>query len=579
MSEDEQDRGGRRRDEGHDTESQAANFGRRAGDRHFVTGALAPDIRPGRALRWSWIWLVPMLAVLVALSLLVSVWVRTGPTITIGFISAAGIEAGQTKLRYRDVVIGEVTNVRVADDRLRALVDVQLKREGAEYITRPESKFWIVRPQLSLAGVSGLDTLLSGVYLSVDTPSTPPEGDEVFEFKGLSDPPEILSGQVGTRFRLQASTLGSLAIGSRVYYRRIEAGRVVGFGMAPDGRSVSLEIFVEAPYDRFVTKDTRFWNDSGIDVSMSTDGVELRTSGLAAFLSGGISFAPADESSAFDGVADTNPSPAGSLFTLFDSRPLALADPEGSAAQIEMRFDQSVRGLRLGAPVDFRGIVVGKVVDIDLEYDQLRKRFYVRVRAHLYPLRFSAEYRRLLHESQGKDGAALLDPLVQHGLRAQLRSSNLLTGLQYVSLEFFPDQADVTPEIMGGPQTSGYLLPTIQGDFDRIQAQVVSIVNKLDNVPVEEIGAELHAGLKALSGLLGRVDDEMVPQANEMLGAASSTFSRLGALLGSDAPLVSGVQDALRELDRAARALRLLAESLQSHPESLLHGRVPDSLR
>lgn len=556
-----------------------AEGARPAGDARSSGEAAEPVIRPGRSLRWSWVWLVPLLALAVGLSLLASAWVRNGPVITISFLSAAGVEAGQTKLRYRDVVVGDVSDVRVAGDRQHVLVDVQLRREGSEYITQKDSKFWIVRPQVSLAGVSGLDTLLSGVYIDVDAPITRPKGDQVRTFEGLSNPPEVLSGQVGTRFVLQADSLGSLRVGSRIHYRRIEVGRVVSYDMAPDGRSVNLHVFVEAPYDRYVTPDTRFWNDSGVDLSVSTDGVQMRTSGLSAILNGGIAFAQADESSSFDGVVDSAPAAAGSTYRLFGTRDEALADPDGDPVPIELRFDQSVRGLRVGADVDFRGMSIGKVVDIDLEFDRERRRFYSRVRAQLYPMRFSDAYRQLNDASGGLQGEALLIPLIERGLRAQLRTASLLTGQQYVALDFFPGEAHAAPEIPGDLSShKGFLVPTVRGDFDRLQGQLGNIVAKLDKVPIEDIGRDLRGSLEALNRLLRRLDTQVAPQATRALSSASASLDRVGAVLAPDAPLLGGLRDTLGELDRAARALRLLSETLQARPDALIRGRAPDEL-
>ena len=551
-----------------------------AGDSRPSGGAAAPVIRPGRSLRWSWVWLVPLLAVAVGLSLLASVWVRNGPVITISFLSAAGVEAGQTRLRYRDVVVGDVSDVRVAGDRQHVLVDVQLRREGSEYITQKDSKFWIVRPQVSLAGVSGLDTLLSGVYIDVDAPTTRPKGDPVREFEGLVNPPEVLSGQVGTRFVLRADSLGSLRVGSRIHYRRIEVGRVVSYDMAPDGRSVNLHVFVEAPYDRYVTPDTRFWNDSGVDMSVSPDGVQVRTSGLSAILDGGIAFAQADESSAYEGTVDAAPVAAGSEYRLFGTHADALADPDGDPVPIELRFDQSIRGLRLGADVDFRGISIGRVIDIDLEFDGERKRFYSRVRAQLYPMRFNKAYRELMESAGGLEGEALLRPLIERGLRAQLRTASLLTGQQYVALDFFADEAHKAPTILGDPsRATGYLVPTVRGDFDRLQGQIGNIVTKLDKVPIEAIGRDLRDGLSALNRLLRRLDTQVAPQASRALNSASTSLDRIGEVLAPDAPLLGGLRDTLGELDRAARALRLLSDTLQARPDALIRGRAPDELR
>ncbi|MFV0283332.1 MAG: intermembrane transport protein PqiB [Castellaniella sp.] len=540
----------------------------------------APAMRPGRSLRWSWVWLVPLLALVVGLSLLASVWVRTGPMITISFLSAAGVEAGQTKLRYRDVVVGNVSGVRVAEDRQHVLVDVQLNREGAEYITQRDSKFWIVRPRFSLAGISGLDTLLSGVYINVDAPSAQPKGDPVYAFDGLGNPPEIFSGQVGSRFVLRADSLGSLQVGSRIHYRRIEVGRIVSYDMASDGRSVQIHVFVQAPYDRYVTRDTRFWNDSGVNLKVAPDGIQVRTGGLASILNGGIAFTQADESSSYDGEVDDTPAAAGSEYSLFKSREEALADPDGTPVPVELRFDQSIRGLSIGADVDFRGISIGKVVDIDLNFDNETRRFYSRVRTLLYPMRFNNAYHEWVNASGGIEGDALLKPLIERGLRAQLRTASLLTGQQYVALDFFTDEANKTPRIPGDPATrKGLLVPTVQGDFDRLQGQLGNIVTKLDKLPLEEIGQNLRNSLESLNSLLRRLDTKVTPQATKALSSASTALDRLGEVLAPDSTMLGGVLDTLNQLNRTAHALRLLSDTLQAHPDLLIKGRDADALR
>lgn len=538
-----------------------------------------PDIRPGRSLHWSWVWLVPLLAVAVALSLLASVWVRNGPVITINFPTSAGIEAGQTKLRYLDVVVGEVKAVHVDPDREHVQVDVQLVREGANYITQEGAKFWVVSPRVTMAGISGLDTLLSGVYLSVDAPATEPKGKPVTHFQGLLNPPEIRSGQKGTRYQLKAASLGSLAVGSRVYYRRIEVGRLVSYDMAPDGRAVRMQIFVESPYDRFVASDTRFWNDSGIDVSLSPDGVDIRTSGLSAIINGGITFTQADESSAFEGLVDSTPAEPGTSYTLFNSRDQALADPDGTPIPIEFRFLGSVRGLKIGAEVEYHGLSIGKVVDIDLELDQKQKRFFTRVRAQIYPKRFGQAYLDLVKTADGATGPALLRPLVKHGLRAQLRSASLLTGQQYVALDVFPAQDKVKISIPGDQDdTDAFIIPTIPGDFVQLQSQISSIVSKLDALPVDEIGRELQDSLTNLNKLIKRLDTQLAPQAGEVLDSARRSLDQVEAVLSADAPIMGSLQDTLQAFESAARGLQMLADSLQAQPDQLLRGPAPDRL-
>ncbi|WP_269494177.1 PqiB family protein [Castellaniella sp. S9] len=537
--------------------------------------AAQPAIRPGKAVRWSWIWLVPLLAVLMGASLLVTHWLRTGPVITVTFQSAEGLAAGQTKLRYKDVIVGQVSALRVADDRQGVQVDIQLDQDGSEYITQKDAHFWVVRPQLSLTGVSGLGTLMSGVYISVDAP-TEVKGPRTYQFTGLEHPPEVTSGRQGTRYVLRARDLGSLDIGTGVYYRRILVGRVVGYEMADDGRSVLIQFFVDAPYDRFVTADSRFWNISGIDVTLSPEGINMRIAGLSSVLSGGVAFAQADEVSSYDGAADRTPAARDHEFTLFATRDDALADPDGPPLQIVMRFDQSVRGLRVGAPVDFRGLELGNVVDIDLEFDPKERHFFARVRADLYPLRFAEAYDSLLAAANGKSGEELFQSLVDHGMRAQLRSAALVTGQQYVALDFFPKTKPVTETAASAGGAMG--IPTVAGDLNQLQRQVGSIVSKLDAVPFKEIGENLDTSLKSLNSLLEQFDTRLTPQATAALKSVQRSFDRIGQTLGPEAPLLGGLQSTLGELERAARALRTLADYLQAHPQALVRGHPADNL-
>ncbi len=556
----------------HESNNQAADGGQDASP----AGPYTPHQRTRRESRISWIWLLPLVAALVGGSLLVRGWLHMGPNITISFESADGLEIGQTKVRYKDVVIGVVSDIKVAPDRSKVIVSAELNREGSEYITQEGSRFWVVRPRLGISGVSGLGTLLSGAYISVDA-SESNDGDEpVYDFVGLEKPPEVTSGRPGTRYTLFAPDLGSLEIGSPVYYRRIEVGKVIGYNLDPSGHQVNIQVFVDAPNDKFVTKESRFWNASGIDLSLNADGFNVETGSLVSVLAGGVAFAPAHEFPQAHEL-DTEPAdlgepaPPDSRFALAPTYDKAMADPDGPAFPIELYFHQSVRGLKVGAPVDFRGLELGEVVDIDLEFDQENKRFYALVKARLYPLRFGEVYERLIKLDPGSDypGAALLGPLVQHGLRGQIRGANLLTGQQYIALDFFPD---AEPAVFNAKSVPA-VIPTIAGNFDRLQQQISNIVNKLEAVPFDDIGNELRSSLANMTKLLGRMEGEMAPQATDMLKTAQKSLDQVNKLLSDNSPMNSNLERTLRELTSAAKSLRALADYLQTHPTALIRGR------
>ncbi len=527
-----------------------------------------PVVKTRRQARFSWIWLVPLIAAIVGASLLFRDWMHAGPTVTISFSSAEGLEVGQTKVRYKEVVIGTVTKIDVSKDRKNVLVSVQINRDSADYIARAGSRFWVVRPRLGISGVTGLNTLLSGAYISVDTGEKPNEsGDAVYEFKGLSQPPEISSSRPGTRFTLRAANLGSLEVGSPVYFRRIQVGQVVSYALDKSGKSVNVQVFVDAPYDKFVTRDARFWNASGINVSLDADGFSVETGSVVSLIAGGLAFESA-------GPDDVEPAKANSTFRLADTRDIAMADPDGPPFVIEMHFLQSVRGLKAGAPVDFRGLELGKVVSINLDYDPDSKHFFARVEAELYPLRFGRLYDRAASGSKNEREAAihLLGPMVDSGMRAQIRPANLLTGQQYVALDFFP-KAD--PAAFD-PDSTPLDIPTIAGSFDRLQQQISSIVNKFDQIPFADIGTEMRDSLTSLNKVLENVNGELTPQAASMLKSAQKSLESVDRLLGEDSPMNNNLERTMKELSSAARSLSSLTDYLRTHPSSVLRGRSQD---
>ena len=529
-----------------------------------------PDVHPRKEQRFSWIWLIPLLAVLVGGSLMVRDWMATGPRITISFESADGIEVGQTRVRYKDVAIGVVSDVKVDHEGNRVLVTAQLNREGSEYITQPDSKFWVVRPRLAISGVSGLGTLLSGVYIAVDTPPRSAEIQRaVYEFKGLEQPPEITSERPGTRYSLKAPDLGWLDIGSPVYFRRIQVGQVIGYNLAESGDSVSVQIFIDAPYDKFVTADARFWNTSGVNFSLDAEGLSVQTGSLASILAGGVAFSPADE-------FDKDRAKADSVFELHGSQSEAMADPDGEPIVVEFHFHQSIRGLKVGAPVDFRGLELGSVIDIDMEFDRERRNFFALVRARIYPARFGPMFERImeLDKDPHMARARFLENMVARGLRGQMRAANLLTGQQYVALDFFRNEPQVE---FNGTQYPP-VLPTITGDFDRLQQQLGTIVAKVEALPLEELVEDVRKTLQGITALANGVEGKVTPELSATLAALRKTLSSVDRFVAEGTSTAGGLEGTMRELTAAARALRGLADYLQTQPGSLIRGRARDRL-
>ena len=518
--------------------------------------------------RISWIWLVPLVAALAGLSMVVHAWMKAGPDITIQFETADGLVAGQTQVRYKDVVIGTVHRIYFTPDRSKVMVEAALNKDAAD-IAREGTRFWVVRPRLGFNGVSGLGTLLSGAYIDVDVPKNA-KATEQDDFVGLETPPPVTHDRAGRIFTLKAENLGSLDVGSPVYFRRISVGRVVGYRLEPSGAAVDVDIFVDAPNDRFVTDKTRFWNASGVDVSVNGDGVKMRTESLVSLLLGGVAFdTPAD--GGHDQVADAN-----TQFKLYGSQAEAQSVPRGFAYPVQMRFDQSVRGLAVGAAVEFQGIALGKVTAIDIDYDMKKRHLYTVVDATLYPELLGHVLGNMEKRfNDGKQASAdrMLAAMIRFGMRAQLRPASLLSGQLYVAIDNFPNAPPVEFVHSDPP-----LIPTVPGQLDQLQEQVGNILNKLDKVPFDQIGAALRDTLNSTSRLMAQLDKQVAPQARDVLKQAQVSLQSLNQLLGPDAPLPSNTQNAMAQIDRAARSLRALADYLQAHPEALLRGRGPDPI-
>jgi paraquat-inducible protein B len=515
-----------------------------------------------RRRRWlpSLVWLIPLLAAVIGITLVIKTLADQGPTITISFLSAEGIDAGKTQVKYKNVNIGEVKRITLASDRSHVLVEVELSK-SAENFAVADTRFWVVRPRVAASGVSGLSTLLSGSYIGVDAGKSHEERNE---FTGLETPPAVTGDEKGRQFVLRGDSLGSLDIGSPVFYRRVTVGQVVGFDLNRDGSGVTVRVFVNAPYDQYVRSNTRFWQASGVDVRLDANGIKVDTQSLAAILAGGVAFQSPPSQSTGDATREN------SSYRLAADEQDAMRDPDGIPIRVVMRFNQSLRGLQPGAPVDFRGITLGKVVSIGIEYDRTTKTIAMPVAVDIYPLRLGARFN---DDSPGSEaGRERLAAMVKHGLRAQLRSGNLLTGQLYIALDFFPRVKPAEIDYTKDPVE----LPTTASTLDELQQQVADIAAKLGKVPFDQIGNNLNETLKSANVLFGQLNTEIAPEAKQTLVEAQKTFKSADKVLQSDSPLQSDVGQALQELNRTMQSLNALADYLERHPESLLRGKPED---
>ncbi len=523
---------------------------------------LAVPRKPGpRSLQF--IWIIPVLAALVGGWLAVKALLDRGPTITIRFQTAEGIEANKTRIKYKDVDIGVVRSISLSDDHKDAIVEAELVRRGSKGFLSEDTRFWVVRPRFSGGHVSGLSTLLAGAYIAADPGKAESQKKA---FVGLETPPVVVSDQPGRQFMLSADELGSIDLGSPVYYRSVTAGRVVSIDMSKDGKRVNVGIFLNPPFDGYVRPGSRFWNASGVDFSLGAEGVRLQSESLVTLLLGGIAFETPPEADA-QPAADAN-----AVFVLWPNRQVAQRPHETVIETYLMTFDQSVRGLAVGAPVDFRGILVGEVKRIDLIYDPKQVRFRSAVEVHLYPERLRSRFRD--PKLPQIASAERIKRFVEHGLRGQLRSANLLTGQLYVALDFFRD----APRAGIDTSTSPPQLPTIKGT--ELQDSIAAIVKKIEKVPFDKIGDDLKRALENLNTtlqkadvLVGKLNNDVAPELKATLEQARKTLASAEKTVAADSPLQDDLRETLQEVTRAAESLRALVDYLERHPESLIRGK------
>jgi paraquat-inducible protein B len=522
---------------------------------------------PKKRRKLSVVWIIPILAAVVALGIAVERFLSQGPTITIVFKSAEGIEAGKTFVKYKDVNIGQVTKVKLSEDFQKVVVTAKIDK-SAEGLIVEDAKFWIEQPRVSLSGISGIGTLLSGNFIALEVGKS---AEKRRDFIGLDVPPAITLDQPGRQFVLQADELGSVGIGSPLYYRRLNVGQVIGYDLAEDGKSVIIKIFVNAPYDKYVTTATRFWQASGIDVSLGANGLSVETQSLLSVLIGGIAFETPPSSQ------ETKPAAAKAVFPLYGSRTAAVAKHETIVASYVLYFNESLRGLNAGAPVTYQGLPVGEVTSVGFEYDEATDRIRPRVDIAVYPARFAAYVKKsaVLQESMQseKKRHSVIEKMIDRGIRAQLRSGSLLTGQLYVAFDRFPNAPKAKVDWTKEPPE----LPVMPGGLQELESKITSILAKIDKMPLDAIGEDLKKLLETTDRTIKRLDEEITPELKASLEELRRVLENTDAtLVGKDAPAQQELREALQEIARAARAFRVLSEYLDRNPDALIRGKTQE---
>ncbi len=540
--------------------------------------AQRPQAHSRRRL-FSWIWIVPLLAIGIVLWLAIMAVLERGPLITIIFSDAEGITAGDTKIRHKDVDLGTVESIRLNDEMSRVLVRARMRRSVEPHLT-DGARFWIVRPRVGVEGISGLSTLVSGSYIEM-YPGTTAGADNKPQrtFEGLDNPPVMTPDTPGRSFALLTDDLGSLVAGSPISYRGMPVGEIEGYQLDPAGKQITVFAFVHAPYDKYVTAQSRFWNSGGIDLAVGVQGLRFRASSWQQLISGGVSFDTPDES-----LGGPEPA-AGTTYKLYGNQYDSQREPRVPTLVYRVTLPGGGGGIGAGADVQLEGAGVGQVTSSRLQYDDAHAAFVTRVEFEIDPSRI--EILPGTARSGGKADtpvAALsrrIELLVARGMRVNLVSANFLTGAKVLSLDMMPKakparisfENGVAELPVGTSSDLSELLSSAQGVLHDVDAWVTS--------------PELHHAMQEFDATLTHLDrlasdlqpqlGPLVSQLRQAAAAAEHTLNSANDLLGGQAANGAELSHLIRELTDSARSLRDLADYLQRHPESLIRGRTAES--
>lgn len=543
--------------------------------------------------RFSFVWLIPIVAAVVAGYLAWQTFAERGPMITITFRTGEGIVPGQTQVKHKAVELGTVESIHLSDDMSHVTVRVRMRLDAGRRLTT-QTQFWVVRPRLTAGNISGLETLVSGSYIEMDpgTPNAPAR----YAFTGLEEPPGIRSDEPGRTYLLKTDQLGSLGPGSPVFYRDVQVGEVLNFDRPGLDGGITLHVFIRSPYDGYVHDGSRFWNTSGIQVNLGAQGLQVKVASLQAALSGAVAFdTPPPARSA--PVAANN-----TTFSLYADEDAANAAVSKDRVNMVSYFHDSVRGLAAGAPVELFGMRVGNVTDVRLEFDASTNSLRV-------PVHFSLERDRVAYPNgrpAPEDTRKIVEDMVGRGLRAQLQTSSYITGQQVLALDFFPSATPAKASMEG----EEIVVPGESGDIGNITKSLNDIVSRIDHLPLDQIAQNLNNLLASVNGVAGdpelkravhnlsttlasaqdlirRADNGLTPvlkrlpelsaNLDETLKRAASALNSVNAGYGQDSEFRRSLERLMAQANDTVRSVRLLADFLDRHPEALIRGRVGEA--
>jgi paraquat-inducible protein B len=537
-------------------------------EREELNDVVARVARVGGDLKFSKVWLVPLVALVIGLWMTYSHYAGQGPIIEITFHSGEGIQAGTTKVRTKNVEIGEVLDLRLSEDAEEVVLSVRIY-DHAEQLLREDSQFWVVRPRIGAGGISGLGTLLSGAYIELSPGS---DGDLSDNFVGLDRPPVTPLGTPGLHVTLNSADNQALREGDPVIFQGNEVGTIETAFFDNQKRRSYYSAFIAAPYDELVTENTRFWFNSGLSVDLSADGIRFDMASLSTVLAGGVAF------DVPEGLPLGEQVTARAFFTIYPRESASREIDYENALSFVILFDDSIRGLSPGAPVEYRGVKVGEVVRTDIEYGEIENLLEpdarIPVLIDIVPARLGyADDFSVLDEVDNR-----ISELIDDGLTAELAMGNLITGQKIIVLHYHDDSFG---EVR---QFAGYtVIPSIDGELDQLLTNASSAVKAINELPLGDVVDSANVALDEIAATLAEFRksasdlDEILsdPASHELMGTLNATlrsFQQLAVDFSEGSATNADLQQSLESLARTLNELEPVLRNLRRKPNSLIFG-------
>ncbi|NNC24066.1 intermembrane transport protein PqiB [Salinisphaera sp. USBA-960] len=520
-------------------------------------------------LRVSPVWLIPLIAALIGVWLLYDTFANRGPVIKLHMDAAQSIQAGKTQLKVRSVSVGHVTDVSLASDYQDAVITVQMDSDTAKLIG-DDSRFWVVKPRVGPQGISGLNTILSGAYLQL-RPAGEPSGKR--RFKVQDTPPAVPANQPGKSLQLVTSGNNRLSVGDPIVYQGRNVGRLVDSRFSVGKRQTVYKLFIRKPYSKLITDRTQFWMRSGIQFHLGSQGADVQVGSLESMLVGGVTFGVAK------GVKAGKPAENGDRFKLYATHNAAKQDRYDRRIKYVMLVDQSVRGLSDGAPVNYRGLRVGTVEKVPFYRNFHLERFSelkIPILIAIEPQRPSLGWTDWSDAEWRQKNRRFF----KHGLRATVKSSNLLTGSKLVSLNFDQNAPPYETKKIGKYP----VFPSEPSQIASIQKQLSDLMYQLNDLDAKALAnqvkgtvGEANKTLKQVHQMSRRINRLLAQRDTKQLPAKlNQTLKQLRTTLEGfqhDSPAYKQLNDTLNRLDQVLGNVAPLSRTLRDQPNALIFGR------